>query len=318
MDVNHLLALIRQELEAVLKLTPLEGLELSSLPKSRAEVIKQKLVRVDLAAEKVNKKLHGEVAQSEIPLFSGSGALLTYFEQEYAPREQLIRNIAVFGDAKGVNFDELLDELGLSSQEIGKSPRECTPIQDALELAIERLEDFLSLDPPEDLTDMADEELIDLQYIVSASFFRPDEWYENMKELRPVASKRRSEMLPNHVRVRIKEIFRSFTFGNWQSVAAMSRGVLEYALIDRAGALGYEAYEQDQFGKLRPVSLRQLVHRASDLLPSVVEDMEAIREYGNEVMHPEKTKKIGALPLSRKQALDCINRVKRSLGAVYA
>ncbi|WP_303293825.1 hypothetical protein [Marinobacter sp. ST-43] len=318
MDINHLLAFVRQELKEVLKISSLEDLDLSSLEEGQAELIKGKLLRIDHAARKVRNYLQGGVANSEVPLFSGSKSLLTYFENEYQPRADVIRNIAIFGDAKGVTLEDLLAESGLTLGELSGSSKKSTPILDAFDLATERLEDLLDYDPPEHLEYMADEELVALKELVSAKFFEPDEWHANMKELKPVVSSRRSDMLPYHVRVRIKEIYRSFIFGNWQSVAAMSRGVVEYALIDRAGSLGYEAYENDRSGKGRPKSLRYLIGHAGEILPHVATDMDAIREYGNEVMHPEKTKKMRTLPLSRKQAIDCIDRVKRVLEAVYS
>ena len=66
------------------------------------------------------------------------------------------------------------------------------------------------------------------------------------------------------------------------------------------------------------MKLGYLIDHAGKILPFVANDMDAIREYGNEVMHPEKTKKMRSLPLSRKQAIDCIDRVKRVLEAVYS
>lgn len=318
MDINHLLAFVRQELNEVLKISSLEDLDLSSLEKGQAELMKRKLLRIDHAARKVRKELEGEVAKSDVPLFSGSKSLLSFFEREYEPRADVIRNIAVFGDAKGITLEDLLAESGLTLGDWSGSSQKSTPILDAFDLATERLEDLLDYDPPEHLEYMADEELVALKELVSAKFFEPDEWHANMKELKPVVSSRRSDMLPHHVRVRIKEIYRSFIFGNWQSVAAMSRGVMEYALIDRASSLGYEAYEDGRSGKGRPMKLGYLIDHAGKILPLVASDMDKIREYGNEVMHPEKTKKMRAFPLSRKQAIDCIDRVKRVLEAVYS
>ncbi|KAA1172799.1 hypothetical protein FWJ25_13375 [Marinobacter salinexigens] len=318
MDINHLLAFVRQELNEVLKISSLEDLDLSSLEEGQAELIKGKLLRIDHAAIKVREYLQGEVANSEVPLFSGSKSLLTYFEHEYQPRADVIRNIAIFGDAQGVTLEDLLAGSGLSLGNPTKSSQKSTPILDAFDLATEQLENLLDYDPPEHLEYMADEELVALKELVSAKFFEPDEWHANMKELKPIVSSRRSEMLPGHVRERIKEIYRSFIFGNFQSVAAMSRGVMEYALIDRAGSLGYEAYENDKSGKGRPKSLRYLIDHAGEMRPHIASDMDAIREYGNDVMHPEKTKKIRSFLLSRQRAIDCIDRVKRVLEAVYS
>lgn len=151
MDINHLLAFVRQELKEVLKISSLEDLDLSSLEEGQAELIKGKLLRIDHAARKVRNYLQGGVANSEVPLFSGSKSLLTYFENEYQPRADVIRNIAIFGDAKGVTLEDLLAESGLTLGELSGSSKKSTPILDAFDLATERLEDLLDYDPPEHL-----------------------------------------------------------------------------------------------------------------------------------------------------------------------
>ena len=46
MDINHLLAFVRQELKEVLKISSLEDLDLSSLEEGQAELIKGKLLRM--------------------------------------------------------------------------------------------------------------------------------------------------------------------------------------------------------------------------------------------------------------------------------
>ena len=65
---------------------------------------------------------------------------------------------------------------------------------------------------------------------------------------------RKIEQIPTRIRQRIDEIHRSFIFSNWMSVIALSRCLLEYAIIDRKSCLGLEIYRDEN--KTRKKSLR--------------------------------------------------------------
>ena len=155
--------------------------------------------------------------------------------------------------------------------------------------------------------------------LVSSDYFQPDDWMTNINTLGPIFSPRKEEKFPKHIRIRIHEMYRSFLFGNWMSVLALGRSLLEYVIIDRRSSLGIEVYEKDQDGAERPKKISRLVDLAveTSFASPLERDMKEITKYGNGVMHPEKTKKVRMYPPTKTDALDCMQRIVKIIQILY-
>ena len=152
-----------------------------------------------------------------------------------------------------------------------------------------------------------------LANIVSGKYFQPDSWQRNLADIKPVPMSKSPDQLPMHVRKRLGEVFRSYVYGNWLACIATSRALMEYCIIDRKHILGVEVFEGDT----------KKARRLHDIIESIspaeypVEDMKKVQEYGNEAMHPVKSKKVKSIVFHKPQALDCIQSLSRVLSALY-
>lgn len=125
--------------------------------------------------------------------------------------------------------------------------------------------------------------------LLRKDYFVPAYWEENEKELFPVIVTHPIQNIPKHVKKRMQEIYRSFIFGNWMSVLALSRCLLEYALIHRKSLLeqrsGREIEVRDATtGWTKKIG--DLASIAAEAFPELDESMKIVIEYGNYVMHP--------------------------------
>lgn len=201
-----------------------------------------------------------------------------------------------------------------------KPSDEPTPARNAIRelmsdvlIALDDKESVLSI---EHWLDESDELETAYQFIQS-ELFHPDRWLQNLKEVTPLLSSHPISRVPKHTRERLKEIFRAYIFGNCMGCIALSRSLLEYALIDRASNLGYDAYDTELEGKRRTKRLYELIDRAIERHSELGDDMRAIEEYGNDVMHPEKSKKVRAIVYGANHARDCIERIWRVVPILY-
>jgi|GEM_PF-1996044 len=129
-----------------------------------------------------------------------------------------------------------------------------------------------------------------------SSFFRPDEWLRNADSLEPVLGKAAENKIPGNIRIRLKELYRSFILGNYLAAIALARAILEYSLVDRSTNIGINAYSEDPRHPNRTRRLRSLVDDVSERRPELQEDMEAILDAGNRTLHPKKKDKLAFLP----------------------
>jgi hypothetical protein len=116
----------------------------------------------------------------------------------------------------------------------------------------------------------------------------------------------------------MKEMFRSFVFGNWIAVYALARSVIEYALIDRAPSFQVEAYVTKR-GKRRAKDLVDLVEAYRDPCPTLTVALESLREFGNQAMHPSKRYDVLRFPhIMRENAVKCITYARQVVAYLYA
>ena len=151
-----------------------------------------------------------------------------------------------------------------------------------------------------------EEELKDeYEELLWSGYFNPDDWVRNLREM-PIVAKGRVQFR-EPVRVRLEEIRRAYFFGNWLSVIALSRCLMEYVLIE---ALGKDAYRRAQKGGREVKGLEDLKVEMSERKPELKKDMESIQERGNYVMHP-RHKSGNILGRREQDARDCFRAIIR-------
>jgi hypothetical protein len=154
--------------------------------------------------------------------------------------------------------------------------------------------------------------------LLYSSFFRPDEWLKNADDIEPIFGKAAENTIPSNVRIRLKELYRSFILGNHLSAIALARAILEYALIDKSAKLGINAFSSDPRYPNRTRKLGMLVEDAAEKRPELEIDMESIVEAGNQTMHPRKGDNLVLLPNAlRKLAFTSICSVRRVIEDLY-
>lgn len=138
------------------------------------------------------------------------------------------------------------------------------------------------------LNDYHEAELEGVKYLIGHEIFRPDDWWQRSKILTPVMGDDIDSRLPGSIRQRLKEIYRSYLFGNFLAVIALSRATLEYAMIDKGASLGIVTAEQD--GK--SLKLGAMIDVAAAIYPELSEHLEGIREAGNKTLHPQRKERL--------------------------
>lgn len=150
--------------------------------------------------------------------------------------------------------------------------------------------------------------------------FEPDGWLKNADELYPVKTARNGAEIPVHAKHRLTEIYRSYTFGNWLSVLSLSRSVLEYVILDNIHKFKIEPTYKITMPKhqVKQKRLIDLIDELGDELPELKIHMDEVRNYGNEFIHPRKTKRSKeSLFLKKEKAKKCLSHLLQVVEALY-
>lgn len=227
---------------------------------------------------------------------------LQFYREALATKQEDLANLLV-ELLELPDFD--LDETQFRKESIG------TPAWNILVSGL----DYWSMDDNENY---APEELKATERLVYSSFFQPDEWLRNVDELEPVLGEAAKHKIPSNVRVRIRELYRSFILANYLSSIALARAILEYALVDRAARIGINAYSDEPRYPHRTRKLGALVEDASENIPELAIEMEAVVEAGNRVLHPKKKDRVILLPSHlRTLAKTSIESVRKIVEQLY-
>lgn len=146
-------------------------------------------------------------------------------------------------------------------------------------------------------------------------WFDPDAWLANERAVRPVIVARDLDKITRHIKERIGEIHQSFVFSNWMSAMALSRCLLEYALIDRKPLFEKRLGRKIDIrvNKMRAKPIGELVEIATEAFPELKESMDIVVEYGYEVMHTFRR----VIP-SRNHAKHCVDEIGKIIGTLYS
>ena len=192
-----------------------------------------------------------------------------------------------------------------------------TTILSAISWGLERWYDMLDED---ELFEWSDRgfSIEGAQEVVAMPWFSPDEWSRNQRMLEPVLVDRPVNVMRDHVRYRLLEIYRAFTFGLWMSAIALSRSLVEFSLRTNAPRFNVSITKDGPDGRPEDKSLKRLGEDIAVHVPEVATPVEVVRETGNRILHPKKHDVIAHQKVMRAEALDCIRAARQVVEAVYS
>jgi hypothetical protein len=209
---------------------------------------------------------------------------LSFLRAEIEPRVNALRAALDHLDPDGKALRDML--LGLLRPR-GAQGR----VLDTFEEGVRQIDELLERNPdweeearflPDAARDVIESRLIR---------FEPDAWLDRTGTLAPIRTAGAQAKLPAHVRFRLEELYRALVFGLWLSALALTRAILEYAILDNLYKFGIdERWPADAYGKRREKKLSDLIDELARALPSSAASMSLIRDYGNEYLHPKMTR----------------------------
>jgi len=348
------LATLRQKVEAVMKLVPdLMSVEnLSSIPREKRASVKHQLLSIFFYGECYVEKVMSDLSAPMISVKNKK--LFDYHQNTYKPFQQQIRalidvsNLPSRGKVekeivllmehhKGtsgqvirrsdieqyMNFYEkfLLHknfvDLGLYqyfSSSSGKNSSDKYGLESIIDVFSDAWLEMAAEDMDDDQVEMWEEGIDSCEQMIRKPYFDPDSWAENEADLFPIFVTDEMKQIPTHVQKRIDEIHRSFIFGNWMAAIALSRCLLEYALIHKKSLFEKLLNRKIDIraNNMRVKSIRELVSIAAEAFPELEESMDIVVEYGNNVMHPFRR----VIP-SKNHAKQCAEEINKIVGVLY-
>lgn len=319
--LNRELTVVKQAYEKLAALAPIEEFSFNALDKPKALVAENWLRTIYVHAEIIDKIIQRLVVDDELPLQEVATSISRFYENEYIPNKEKLRDLYFESFLSDLDLEDFGIELPSVCEGSVNRPNTADEEEIGSELlfmfesAIDNWEFTMELNAEDD---SYIEDIENAREILRAGYFTPDHWVANTRLLKPILSSYPSNKMPSHAKFRLKEIYRSFVLGNWIAVISLCRSLLEYTLIYRAPNLGYDAF-YDRRGVRTTKNLIDLVEEASEKKPSLKNDMEMVREYGNRVLHPKKRDKIILFPhIMRKSALESIEAIRKAVLEIYA
>src|SRR6266571_2102567 len=308
-SLGESLALAKQHYEDLTtRLLPLDRMRRQefgeSLPRQQAEELLKKLY---VLTSSIEKTLSDSVIEGEgAPLQTVASGHLAFYKAHLEPNLQLIHD--AYPNISG--FAEL--ERILKGADEGKRG---APILSTLAWGIERWIDMVDGDEKEDWLSRGFD--LDSAFeVVQLPWFRPDEWMENFRLLKPVLLDRTAESIHRHVQDRLREIYRAYAFGLWLAAVALCRSLIEFSIHQNAERLGLETRRRTKQNALVDLPLKVLIAEVTKALPDLTESLDTVKSAGDRVMHA-KEGNILSFPALRREALNCVKATKRVVEDLY-
>lgn len=281
MSYHAELALIKQNFEQLLALCdPISASDWRPTDSQRLAYV-QLAERVLGAIDRVRNLERRKLLKEGQPQEYVPHSILFYIRDQVDPRVSALKETLDRLDPDGADVRRLLDELD----------RFTCPVNQTFETGIEQVRELIDRNPDMDFDSWLHPdtacEVIDSSLIS----FDPDSWLDRARELVPIRTHKKDVLLPSHVRLRIEELNRAYIFGCWLSVLALSRAILEYAVLDNIHKFEinptWPAVGRDQKGKAK--KLADLIEELAPHVPALSKGMDKLRDYGNDYMHPKKS-----------------------------
>lgn len=304
--LNATLAVARQQFEELTRLVSIDelrALQLNDGAKRRR--IEALLESLNKALATIERELRTE---AEVPVTQLGPSHIKFFREHLEPNATVLRH--AYWESIGLrDLFESFDEY--------KPQHPSHAVKEAIGWGLERWRDMLDDDELEEWHSrgFAINSAIEA---VDLPWFEPDRWLENMRLLRPVLLDRPPQHVRDHVRYRLTEIYRAFTFGLWMSSVALCRSLLEYSLKETAQKCGIERTKTGYRSETEDKSMKELCDEFSEQFPSLTPALEQVRNAGNRIMHARKHDVIAYPKVLREEALACIRSMRQSLETIYS
>ena len=176
-----------------------------------------------------------------------------------------------------------LEDLGLDEITLVKkpdfTPYHITDISSLFRWCVERVDDYLEdggTNPDIIVENRVHDQALRL---MNATFFQPDKWYGNLRQLSPLVLN--TKKLPLVVQLRVRELHICLIVGTPSAAAILARSTLEYVLLERAPS--YAVRPMEASGELK--RLGTLVNEFSEKLPELEIDMRSVKRIGDQAVH---------------------------------
>lgn len=201
---------------------------------------------------------------------------LVFLRSEVEPLIPLMESIYRELDAGGAQFYEIVKGILTPS---GADQR----IKRTFEVGIQQVQQIIDDNPGQDFWFLPGQcwDVIESPLIG----FEPDKWLDRIGALNPVRVAK-ADWLNQHLRRRMIELFRVYTYGCPFSVVALARSILEYALHENIKGFGISPVWELGGGRTSEKSLVQLAEDVGGRLPEIAPLMDLIRVAGNDYLHP--------------------------------
>lgn len=209
-------------------------------------------------------------------------SLLTFVREQIVPHRPALRAALDHLDPNGKMGRDLLLDLGQLRGTRGR-------LRDTFDEGIQQLYEMIDRNPDTDYSFTPDTayRILDSKLIQ----FDPDGWLDRTGEILPVRTHKTNHSFSAHIRIRLEELYRVYVFGCWLSVFGLSRAILEYSIIENLEKFKIDPrWPAERDGTRREKKLSDLIDEVSEHLPQYETAMTLLRDYGNEYMHPKKSK----------------------------
>ncbi len=310
MEINQRLALLKEWHQKFSSLVGDAGASaLSTISESQKSVLKDLAYKLYRDIENLEAHLSESMFDEGAIETQAEPNLLRYYRENIVGDKELIAEVFEETDPGSYDLFLLLDSPEGRRTSSGHVFR-------AFEVGLEKMDELL-----EECPEFEDAFLVrDAWGVLGSNLikFAPDNWIENGKLLKPILTGRKSDILPVHVKFRLEEIYRSFIFENWLSVVSLSRSALEYAILDNCHKWGIQPKYKVTYPREeeRDKDLKTLIEEISSHKKELYGPMDAVRDAGNQIIHPKKTNR-DTLLQRRELARKCIGDLTYSIEVLY-
>lgn len=308
--LNLTLALAKQAYEELLRLTPLDALERNDFGSGpKRERVAELLKKLNATINTVQHALGEHVAASpEPPVIALPAADRTFYNEVLLPKGKGLQR--AYLEISGLNM-----LVGLLDDPTDEKPK---PLMlDAISWALERWNNMLDDDEQFEWYERGFN-IEGAQDLVAMPWFQPDDWSQNLKLLQPVLVDRSPQVMRDHVRYRLTEIYRAFAYGLWMAAIALSRSLVEFSLKANAPRLGISITYQGAGGRTEDKSLKQLGENIAAQVQALAAAIDTVRETGNRILHPKKHDVIAHPKVMRTEALECVRAARLIVETLYS
>jgi len=234
---------------------------------------------------------------------------LEYYAEVVEPRANILNRLRLWSLFNDVDADGqwLTRELMKTGEQDSLAHYEM--ITRAIDIALNRVEENEEYFRDYEWFDEIDVE--GARELVDSEIFRPDQWHENAKRIRPVLLGKHPA-IKNSLRLRLDDLYKSYILGQYLSGIAMARSVLAYALATWA--------KNHRFNNPQDLKLEDLIDLVTERVSVLSKDrLNIVRLNGNAIMHPEVTAhdNVVEFPPSEGTCQRCIKIVIETIEALH-